>query len=75
MSNKAQLLFNYLHAEYITRINSGKFTDDSARIFDINKLCETHNLDHALVDELTSELKQYGYVQKWITGTVVLLGD
>lgn len=75
MSDKAQLLLDILHAEYIKRIDSGNYTEDGARMFDINKICETNSLDHSLMDDLTSELKQCGYIQKWITGTIVLLED
>lgn len=76
MSSKAELLLNILHSEYVKRVNSNEnYTDDSARMFNISELCDTYNLEHALVDELAHELKQYGYIQKWITGTIVLLGD
>lgn len=76
MSNKAKILLNYLQSEYQNRIESNKnITDDSARMFDVNELCDKYNIDRSLMDKLISELKQYGYIKKLIIGTIVLERD
>lgn len=76
MTAIADKILAYMRNEYKNRlVNNPKMSDDSARMFSIDEICEACNLEHSTVAKETSNLKQYGCVQKWITGTIVLEED
>ena len=65
-----------MQQEYKNRIaNNSNMTDDGARIFSKDELSESLNTDSNKVDIALTELKDYGYIQKWITGNAVLIRE
>lgn len=76
MTAIAEKVLDYMRNEYKNRlVNNPDMSDDSARMFSIDEICEACNLEQSIVARETSNLKQYGCVQKWITGTIVLEED
>ena len=76
MTTLADKVLDYMQQEYKNRIaNNSNMTDDGARIFSKDELSESLNTDSNKVDIALTELKDYGYIQKWITGNAVLIRE
>lgn len=76
MTATANKVLDYMQQEYKNRIaDNSNMTDDSARIFFNSELSESLNTDSNKVDIALTELKDYGYIQKWITGKAVLIRE
>jgi len=76
MTAIANKVLDYMQQEYKNRIaNNSNMTDDGARIFSKSELSESLNTDSNKVDIALTELKDYGYIQKWITGKAVLIRE
>ena len=76
MTAIANKILDYMQQEYKNRIaNNSNMTDDGARIFSKDELSESLNTDSNKVDIALTELKDYGYIQKWITGNAVLIRE
>lgn len=76
MTTLADKVLDYMQQEYKNRIaNNSNMTDDGARIFSKTELSESLNTDYNKVDIALTELKDYGYIQKWITGNAVLIRE
>lgn len=76
MTAIANKVLDYMQQEYKNRIaNNSNMTDDGARIFSKDELSESLNTDSNKVDIALTELKDYGYIQKWITGNAVLIRE
>lgn len=76
MTATANKVLDYMQQEYKNRIaNNSNMTDDGARIFSKSELSESLNTDSNKVDIALTELKDYGYIQKWITGNAVLIRE
>lgn len=74
MSALATDLLNIIRNEFDSRIDEGK-TPEQAVIFSKNIFISKYKYDPNTLDELLSELHEYGYIQKWITGDFVLKID
>ena len=76
MTTLADKVLDYMQQEYKNRIaNNSNMTDDGARIFSKDELSESLNTDSNKIDIALTELKDYGYIQKWITGNAVLIRE
>lgn len=76
MTTMSQKILDYMQQEYKKRVsNNSNITDDSTRCFSQEELCKSLNLNIDTIEEATSELKSYGYIEKWINGVVKLLED
>ena len=76
MTTLADKVLDYMQQEYKNRIaNNSNMTDDGARIFSKDELSESLNTDSNKVDIALTELKDYGYIQKWITENAVLIRE
>lgn len=74
MSDLATDLLNNIRNEFDNRINEGK-TPEQAVAFSKNIFITKYKYDPNTLDELLSELHEYGYIQKWITGDFALKID
>ena len=76
MTAIANKVLDYMQQEYKNRIaNNSNMTDDGARIFSKDELSESLNTDSNKIDIALTELKDYGYIQKWVIGKVVLMRE
>lgn len=74
MSDLATELLNNIRNEFDNRINEGKKPEQSV-VFSKNIFISKYKYDPNSLDELLSELHEYGYIQKWITGDFALKID
>lgn len=72
MSELAEKLLDDIRTEH--NIQSNKSNGNSI-IFSQNTFTDKYHYSKELLNDLLSELKDYGYIEKWITGNFRLLED
>lgn len=72
MSELAEKLLDDIRTEH--NIQSNKSNGNSI-IFSQNTFIDKYHYSKELLNDLLSELKDYGYIEKWITGNFRLLED
>ncbi len=67
MSNDASNLLSLINSDYQERLNNGISKNGAVAFYKI-PFARKHNYDGRVLEALLEELKQYGYIKKWITG-------
>ncbi len=66
MSDNAKQLLQYIHYEYTKRLDEGKSPQNNA--FSKDFFIVKYHYSNNKIDSLLSELRDYGYINKWVTG-------